>query len=244
VSDPIDPVISVRASYVRLAATCMARMDIRYYLCGIRVEPRTEGGAFIVGTDGHRLMAIIDSTAICTRPAIVKPDARTLSMLPTVDGKGDTEEARLSLTSFRDKPALLVTDKLGLPLHVQVANAEIEGGKFPRWRTVLPVFDKLAPVIADPFSLAYAADMLMGFAPRSRMTSVTMLQAGKHSGIALHFEGYDNALGIVMPRYQEKGTAKWLKTWGPLREEKPKKEAPMPALPATGIEAKTQEAAA
>lgn len=32
--------------------------DIRYYLCGFRVEPAENGGIFLVATDGHTLIVI------------------------------------------------------------------------------------------------------------------------------------------------------------------------------------------
>ncbi len=49
---PPTPVIDVAQHLARLAASCMAAHDIRYYLNGIYVEPREAGG--VVSADEMR----------------------------------------------------------------------------------------------------------------------------------------------------------------------------------------------
>ncbi|MFB9149564.1 hypothetical protein [Roseovarius ramblicola] len=45
---------------------------IRSYLEGVMIEPRAEGGAFLVATDGWTMLVGLDATAIAPRPALVR----------------------------------------------------------------------------------------------------------------------------------------------------------------------------
>lgn len=237
--------VSIRASYARLAATCMGRYDIRYYLNGVMVEPRTEGGAFIVGTDGHRLVAIIDKDAVCQQQTVLKLNTQTVAQLPLVGSRTDTGEAQVKLVDFAGRPALLVSDNLGLPKCAQVQDPIIETGSsrfgYPRWRTVLPDFEALDKVIAaDPFCLQYAAEALTAFSAGERMASIRTWQAKAGGAIVFQIEKRENVLLLVMPRVvpDESSTAAWQRTWKPLREEKAAAPAvePPPAVDESRIE--------
>lgn len=218
--------ISIRASYARLAMTAMARKDIRYYLNGICVEPRAEGGAFIIGTDGHRMMAIIDADAKCEQTTILAPDQMTARHLPKVGGKGDTVGARLQLAEFSGKPALLVTDSTGQALHVQIHRPVVEGN-YPPWHKVLPKFEKLKPGCDEPLNPAYVGAFMSAIQPlRLRTSTVEFYQAEKHAAVALRIPGHDNVLYMVMPiRGGEGAQAAWQKVWSLVPGEVSKRRA-------------------
>lgn len=230
----------IRASYARLAMTAMAQLDIRFYLQGILVEPRKEGGAFIVATDGHRMMVIIDKDAKCDERIILKPDKATAAHLPKIDGKGDTGEAKLQLTTFNDKPALLVTDSIGQPLHLQIKDAVInevwkdrKGGehrsRFPNWRSVLPKFEKLKPGHSNHVRAEYVTAFLPAFSRnrKSRYTGMQSFQTAPEQVVAFHIAGYEHVLYLVMPMRDSHGQLQWISNWAPV--QKPAAPAPAPA---------------
>jgi hypothetical protein len=202
----------------------MARADIRHYLTGVMVEPRTEGGAFIVGTDGHRLVAIIDKDAICSEQRILKLDAKTVSQLPLVGSRHDQDGARVNLVEFVGKPALFVTDHDGLPKHAQVRDATVDIGNsrytYPRWRKVLPDFPKLERALCNGFAMPYFTDVLQAFSTGERMQTCHLFQGGPGTGIVAHIERHNNVLVIVMPRQRDDSysTDAWRKTFEPLRD--------------------------
>lgn len=131
------PKVRINAICARIAATCMARMDIRYYLNGLYVEPRPEGGVVIVGTDGHRLCAVIDKDGEASGPVIL----RVQDMVQHLPKPKDTEKfldgvpgkkLTLVLEELRGKPVLVLQDTMNRMLRLS-GEALVEG-KFPEWR--------------------------------------------------------------------------------------------------------------
>lgn len=54
----------ISADLLRRAHFCVGVEEIRYYLHGVNIEPCDGGGALLVATDGHRLVALRDPLAI------------------------------------------------------------------------------------------------------------------------------------------------------------------------------------
>lgn len=64
--------IAVKARHFGIAAQTCAKGDVRYYLDGVNIEPGPDGkGAVMVGTDGHRLIAMHDADGICKQNLIL-----------------------------------------------------------------------------------------------------------------------------------------------------------------------------
>jgi hypothetical protein len=219
---------TIRASYARLAATCRASNDIRYYLRGLLVEPRKEGGAYIIGSDGHTLMAVIDEKAKCDAPVIIQPDKRLTAMLPKIDSRDDTDGSTLELTTFQDKPALLLT-LVGLKStrHLQLSDAIITGGNFPDWRKVTPDFTKLAPGHKTAVNPLYVSRVLSAFTRRlgrpPEMQPFQIPSEGplSHSPVVYQIGRHTYAMLIVMPiRFEFDGTHdQWSKRWEKARQK-------------------------
>lgn len=222
--------LSIRASYARLAMTAMGRHDIRYYLNGIYVEPRAAGGAFIICTDGHRMMAIIDVDAKCEQATILSPDKATAARLPQIGSMADTDQATLELTEFQGKPALMVTGEKGNPVHLQISSAVVAGADmFPAWSKVLPKFDKLQRGITGFVRPAYTTAFLSAFSKARLQSSrswlgTTYYQENKDSAAVIRFSGHDNMLYLVMPMRENDGQdAPWLKGWEEAKEHASKR---------------------
>lgn len=55
--------MTCNADLFRIAYSCVSTEETRYYLNGVHLEPHPCGGAFMVATDGHRLIVVHDESA-------------------------------------------------------------------------------------------------------------------------------------------------------------------------------------
>jgi hypothetical protein len=205
---------SIRASYLRLALTTAAKSDIRYYLMGVCVEPRKEGGAYIVASDGQCLMVIIDEEATCDKEVILSVASGTRSKLPMVGSIGDTGLAKVSLSEFEGKPALRVTNAKGLDSHLQISASTVDG-KFPDWRRVIPDLSLLKPGCANGVNAHFVTRMLPALAgPSHRSIGLQPYQAEKDAGVVWHLPAHSNVLFVVMPiKNPEVDPDSWIVRW-------------------------------
>lgn len=228
--------VSIRASYARLACTAMAKHDIRYYLNGLMIEPNPAGGAIIIGTDGHRLLAILDPQGVCAEPIVIRPDAITRRFLPKVGARTkvgkDSELARLQLTTYDKRPALLVTDQEGLPRHMQVHDASIENGefRFPDWRRVLPDFEKLKNGHRSMLNTRYLTAPMDAFNNELQVKMQPYQEEEKDANyavVAFKFEptsrgmvdDFSNCLYMVMPFKQESSSLVWISNFADVKKQ-------------------------
>lgn len=238
---PTPPKINVRATRLRLAATCIADLDIRYYLCGVYIEPREDGGVFIVATDGHRMMAVIDEMGSASAPTIIRLPGQFLKALPrpcTYPGgekipgvtKGSRsivassiDNCRVTIEELANGHALMLTDGYGRPSHVQPGNPIIEG-KFPDWRRVLPSFQKLVPGTNKPWNFNYLLSVVSVFkSDRYKLAVGTRpYHQPDNNGAAFvfHLVGHEYACLLIMPmlgdgeRVYQEHLDKLMKNWG------------------------------
>ena len=212
------PSIDAAQHLVRLAATCMAEHDIRYYINGIYFEPREAGGIFIVATNGHRLMVVIDESGSASDSAIISVDRRMAARMvrPAAMGGAYTGKRkvldekisnRFQTDVFRGKTAALLTDNCGQVSHVR-ADALVEG-KFPDWRRVLPDFEKLKPGAMAPYNPRYLSSVLEVFGDkRGNGVMASPYQVDPTGAIVFHLRRHENALLIVMPMRDEPADGK------------------------------------
>lgn len=231
-SPPPMPQINVRAGLVRLVSTCMATNDIRYYLNGFLVEPRKEGGAYIVATDGHRMMAIIDESATCTRRTtlrLTKREAAQISALHmTSVAKKEVNEQRLKLIDVEGTACLALTEPMikGIAdskhgIVTIFAGERVVEGKFSDWRRVLPNFEKLQPGLLGSVNVRYLYEPLVtGFKASSKIApALNAWQTDKDSVIALSISACPNVIILVMPmRGDPIGSTRLDPTWAPVKE--------------------------
>lgn len=179
------------------AAVCVAVKDVRYYLNGFMIEPGPGGrGAIVVGTDGHRLVAIHDKDGQCDAPLILPPLSRKL-----------TECRRIVATDGRDPDSVSLNwDPSGsLSTTVTYADRLTEiaariDGRFVDWRSVVPA----SPDYAVPLQREKPAPAWSAFNPAylGAFGQVAAILRGRDkpraSGemIALEFRSPENAARV------------------------------------------------
>lgn len=62
----------VNTDLLRRAFVFVCLEETRYYISGVRIEPHAAGGALLVATDGHVLVAFRDPEGFCDDPVTVK----------------------------------------------------------------------------------------------------------------------------------------------------------------------------
>jgi len=189
---------SLRA--LRMAATCRAIADIRYYLNGIHVLKYPDGpGVLVCGCDGHAAAIVHDADGdivgasditIAIKPGLLAAAARVKSkpdMIAVLDGQ------RLSINS-RHGAAHDETEQFVSPGPAQMT------GKFPDIIRVIPEFSKLKPCTAgavNPKYLSQANDLASIGA--GRFSGVRLWSENPQSAVAVQFMHIHEALMIIMP---------------------------------------------
>lgn len=196
--------LNISAERARLAMTCMAKNDIRYYLNGILVEPRAEGGAFIAGTNGHHLIVVIDESGVCDEPTILRI-GNDLMRRCAKPGLHTKNIQRLQLDEFRGKPALLLTDPVTGELPDYVQFDPIVHRKFPEWRNVVPDLRTLKRGHASAFNtdLLHAVTSVLK-SNRYGIHAIPYQQPSDNPGtdakpIVFHLVGHEYACLLLMP---------------------------------------------
>lgn len=234
------PTLTVRASLVRVASTCRSGVDIRYYLKGILIEPRKEGGAYIVAANGHTMIACIDPTAKVSETVLINPSKATIAACPkagTMPSLDDDNGHTLSLIEFDSKPALVLRDKDGVALHTQLGETTIDGvDKFPNWRRVLPDFSKLKRGYRSEMKPDYLVAPFAAFSNRTNYgPCVDAWQVPSESEdcenvVVQRLNARNDIIHLVMPRRLTNDGRDWLLNFA---EAKKVTEQPKPAEEAT-----------
>lgn len=206
------PHVKVSASYVRLAATCRAMVDIRYYLQGIWIGPRKEGGVYLVASDGHQAIAIIDPEGECSEATIINPTKATLAACPKAL-QFDRGAAEIRIISVEGEAALAVSDKQGLLAHVQPREAIIDYVNFPELKRILPDWKTMTPGAPPQVNAAYRNTLMPALSVGKFVGVQTFVDASQHKLIQ-RWAGMDNVVHIVMSMRGEPGTQAWVKMWG------------------------------
>ena len=172
----------VSADIFRRAWTCISKEDTRYYLNGVHIEPHPSGGALLVATDGHKLVAIRDADGLVENgPAIVRVNKVTLSALKKpvapsrVKDEGEMEifvhGSRLAVAPSKaavfaagdEGDILTIVDQ---PTQQVVAYQWCDSlidGTFPDWKRLIPTENKEGHVPPfNPRQLAAVAEALGG----------------------------------------------------------------------------------
>jgi hypothetical protein len=162
--------IKVNAELFRLAFECVSTEETRYYLNGVYVEPRAEGGAYLVATDGHRLIVILDEHGSASEAAIVKLSPATLKLCKPA--KPDLTR-RLEVAGQEAKIIAISAPPSTLEEPVGIQAGVLIDGTFPDWRRVIPPDE---PVKAKAEAKA-TSGLLPAFNPEY-FTSMSRIGAG------------------------------------------------------------------
>lgn len=126
-------VIEVDANLLRIAHIAASTEATRWYLNGVYVEPRPEGGAYLVATDGWILACIYDPTAVATKGEILSLDKAGLAACKP---KRDDASRRAVLDASGSVMVRARSTIHGAPETAVLAGARVEG-TFPDWRRAL-----------------------------------------------------------------------------------------------------------
>jgi len=198
--------LTINSRLVAAVAQFRAKQDIRYYLCGVYVEPIPTGGALIVATNGHALGLWRDKTATVERAAILRTDPELVAACANKDAK--------ILQIIDDR--LTVVDKKGFELFVQPKREKWElEGTYPNWRRVIPetgeelkLFDALNPNLVSTVEQALKIGT-----NGARFSGITFNQPAANGAILVtsNSQAAQDFLAVIMPLRESVSTKpKWI----------------------------------
>lgn len=220
-SDPSFQCV-VSADLFRRTLFAVSTEETRYYLTGVHISPAPEGGAVLVGTNGHFLIAAHDPDAHVSGEGIVVLDK---PMKAALKATGVLLEKRLLLVRRTpDKQRAFVAD---LPMKgadedyspyaaavelfdepdkrvkaAQFGAATIDGN-FPNWRQIIPTsLNPSAPIPpVDQALLSKVAEALSGDTKMRRIRMTCTGDAGSFSPVLVTNDELRavSAFAIVMP---------------------------------------------
>jgi DNA polymerase-3 subunit beta len=220
--------LNLQARLVAAVAQFKASHDIRYYLNGVYVEPRPQGGAVIVATNGHAMGVWLDETGEIERPAILRIGAKLQAACRGSDIKRLTIiDNRLAVLGQKVKGGLK-----DMELYVQPQPGDWEvPGKFPDWANVVRVIDG-PPSLHSALNPEYIAmmDSAIGIGIGDKFKNITVRQEAPHSGIVFTTSATPNFVGVIMPlRDHDAPFPAWVKPMLTRHEmERRAKAAPLP----------------
>ena len=165
--------------------------DVRFYLCGVFIEPHPHGGVTIVATDGHCMAAVHDPDGWCAEPIIVGDITKLLlaackrrGFLPSPAGHLWIAKDCAVVSSSKEKeppPTPFGDDAL------HSSKISIIDGKFPDWLRVMPVERQIKPAECPPVNPSYMAKV---------SEALRIMQEIKYSSMRLYPDG--DALSVVI----------------------------------------------
>jgi DNA polymerase-3 subunit beta len=197
--------LNIKARLVAAIAQFKASNDIRYYLNGVYVEPRPQGGVVIVATNGHAIGAWLDISGEIDRPAILRIGAKLQAACHGSDVK------RLIIADDR----LAVVDDKSTELYVQPEPGKWEvPGKFPDYKTVFkPVGGPPSLNAALNPEYIAAIDRALTIGASAKYKNVTTRQAIANDAITFTSTAAAEFVAVVMPvRESEAPYPEWLKS--------------------------------
>lgn len=189
------PKINVNAALFARAAKVQSTEETRYYLNGVSVEPDPKGGAVLVATDGHKLVAIHDPSGECDAPVIVFADKETLK---ACNAPRNAVSRRLTLDEADD---IRITEPAapGETFTVRTQHRGRVDGHFPAWRKVVPLALTEQP-LHPVFNPRHILPLAGALACDSKESSLRLFGTGDAQDPII-VAGSDpiNAFAILMP---------------------------------------------
>lgn len=138
----MESIARVNPKYFAAISLFQAVSDVRYYLCGVYIEPHPEKGVVIVATDGHTLGLLHDPDGWVKSPIIVGDISKSLVTACASNGsKRRPAPAHLYLS---EKGAVVDTEETPTkevnPFSdsaVHMSKIKLVDGAFPNWRRVV-----------------------------------------------------------------------------------------------------------
>lgn len=186
----------ISAKYLPLLGAFRAgHDDVRYYLHGISIEPHEEQGAYIVATDGHRMVVVHDEEAQVFAPMLLNPEPLIIR-----------ESKRALLADFEGDKCELQDENEAFLLSARAPSID---GNFPDWRTLIPADNfECFPGSLDPELLAAIRK-----APFGDKSQAAMFYVRTDKPTVIRFPSLPEIFVLVMPMSVPAMTLKpeWIK---------------------------------
>jgi hypothetical protein len=240
--DPVTFEAVLDADLFSRAALCRSIELARYYLNGVLIERRKDGGAVLVATDGSILAAIRDQHAIVKGEAIVGLDPAMLKVLagkvPAKDrlfvrrllvvrgyksGRSKAFVVDQPLSTDRDSEtaahltremALSVLDEPDQRVRASQFWACIIDGNYPKWRTVIPPAD-LEPGAAVGKFNASLLGRLADALCTDKSHGLRMVASANNTmpALVVAYNAVIDGFGVVMPLRDETSNVPAVPEW-------------------------------
>ena len=199
---------NLSADLFRIVAAYRSTEETRAYLNGVYVQPHPCGGAYLVATDGHRMLVVYDRGAVCTEAAIIACPSdllRAAKSKPVRSRRAAGASAEVTGPRFLELIDGRAAVRCEGSIVYEGADSGLIDSSFPDWQRVVPTMDAVPAAersSAPTFNPAY----LEGFGETARALSdaldtratVRIVPCGASAAIVL-FEGCDAAFGVLMP---------------------------------------------
>lgn len=194
--------LDLNPDLVRRAHMCASTEIVRSYLCGVRVEPNKDGGATLIATDGRKMVAIRDASAVLSDLSMTADDHHSAGVTialtkDTLRALNNPKAARLIIEQYAATVYAMDASKL----HVQATAPFCDSQGYPDWRRVLPgrtFTPNDGDVVFDQRVLSILAEALASDYKRSKQRPLKILTNGEASP-ALVFGDLHDAFGVALP---------------------------------------------
>lgn len=186
--------------FIPLVAPFAAKLDIRYYLNGIRVEAAGDRpGVYIVGCDGHRLTVAYDKTGI-----IEGVEGGVVMRVPPQFISACKARSSLPLKVICEGDRISINVENGTAhsereTYVMPGKPWIEGN-YPKWRDILPCWADLKLGFASEVSSVYLADYLKLNSGGRYGDGLVFWQTVGGAPIVVQHTSQPEIVSILMPR--------------------------------------------
>jgi hypothetical protein len=200
--------IVISAHKFAAASLWSAKKDIRTYLNGVLIEPLTEGGAAIVGSNGHVLCAIRDRFASCGDLSESGIIIGELSEIVKHAAKRVADRIVITDESIK------VLDELLNVLYMSprgTASHTLKG-PFAPWRRVVlePNKDGKPAWLSSEYLSLHGDTARILFGKKEYGTGTKIISGGYNDSAIIHYEGYPDFYGIISPMRLDDNASSWL----------------------------------
>lgn len=191
--------LKVNATLFNIVSGFASNDDTRYYMCGVHITPRENGGVFLVATDGHRLFVACDMEGNIEGDSVtISPNKAILSAC-----KKD-KRAKQDNTLHLNSDGTIEVKAFESTVGIQTRDALCDG-TFPQaWRRVIPTTcsDTVGFVNVSGILLKSFIDASCQLAGSNKNPCTMSIQPSEthHGAYLIRYEGFANVLGVLMPK--------------------------------------------
>jgi hypothetical protein len=192
--------------HLRRLRPFVAEHDIRYYLCGICIEPAPQGGIYLIATNGHAMAIVHDESGTIAGADQIIMKACSALYDAGKEASRTSEKCRVLVEGSRVRIAVDSTGEF----FVQAGDSLIEA-KFPDWRKVLPAFEKLERGALRGNPVAASLLGRVAKAAGKWASAINLWQGEPGTSIVAQVDSIPELLIILMPISSDKTEADYRK---------------------------------